>query len=477
MLLRLWRHRAKFLDDTSEKLATAATQLESSGKKLIESSEQVTPAILTRMAEDIHAVHGIIGKLSRWTDEADAANRASSRDLVVTLREWVELQKELIRDTRLAVDAGRDSSQALFSQARETEQIQRVLASSLDEVRAQLADMVHSGQALFSQVRETEESLALRQRQALADPSNADWQRDLSISRNKVGDVLRAQGDLAGALQAYRESLALGQRQALADPSNAVWQRDLSVSQEKVGDVLLDQGDLAGALQAYREAETILRRLASADPSNGAWQRDLSASQEKMGELLQAQGDLAGAHGVSPPGTSPLGSGGGGGGGDWGDRIRFSAFYPEKVGPDDVARVLAYGHLEKSAKDVASDAVRRMKLLPNVLLRASSEVSPRELPRTTVIKVTPDVPGLSFDVSEATMSLWEDAQSVEFRFRPTDAAAGKVCKGWVHFWLEGLILADVPVVIYVTQADCSVPRSFRELSVLRESWGLVLVTW
>ena len=63
------------------------------------------------------------------------------------------------------------------------------------------------------------------------------------------GDVLRDQGDLAGALAAYRESLAVRRRLAEADPSNAGWQRDLSVSHEKIGDVLRDQGDLAGALR------------------------------------------------------------------------------------------------------------------------------------------------------------------------------------------------------------------------------------
>ncbi|MEI7940889.1 MAG: DUF4062 domain-containing protein, partial [Verrucomicrobiota bacterium] len=65
---------------------------------------------------------------------------------------------------------------------------------------------------------------------AAADPSNAGWQRDLSVSQGQVGDVLLAQGDLAGAQQAYRESLAGMQRLALADPTNAGWQRDLSVS-------------------------------------------------------------------------------------------------------------------------------------------------------------------------------------------------------------------------------------------------------
>jgi hypothetical protein len=33
---------------------------------------------------------------------------------------------------------------------------------------------------------------------------NAGWQRDLSVSHNKIGDVQRAQGDLAAALTSYR---------------------------------------------------------------------------------------------------------------------------------------------------------------------------------------------------------------------------------------------------------------------------------
>ncbi|MCU0857458.1 MAG: hypothetical protein MUC65_03530 [Pontiellaceae bacterium] len=75
------------------------------------------------------------------------------------------------------------------------------------------------------------------QRLSAADPSNAGWQRDLSVSYDRIGDVLRAQGDLAGALNAYRDSLAVAQRLAAADPSNAEWQRDLFISYAKFAQV------------------------------------------------------------------------------------------------------------------------------------------------------------------------------------------------------------------------------------------------
>jgi hypothetical protein len=57
----------------------------------------------------------------------------------------------------------------------------------------------------------------------------------LSICYKKVGDVLHAQGDLDRAFVAYQNSLAISQRLAAADPSNADWQRDVTVSQIKIG--------------------------------------------------------------------------------------------------------------------------------------------------------------------------------------------------------------------------------------------------
>src|SRR5262245_65835989 len=72
------------------------------------------------------------------------------------------------------------------------------------------------------------------QRLAAQDPGNAGWQRDLSVSHIKVGDVLIAQGDGAGALAAYRASLGIRERLAAQDPGNAAWQRDLVVSHFKL---------------------------------------------------------------------------------------------------------------------------------------------------------------------------------------------------------------------------------------------------
>ena len=125
-----------------------------------------------------------------------------------------------------------------------------------------------------------------------SEPSNVGWRRDLSVSQERIGDVLLAQGNLGEALTAYRQSLAVTERLAQSDPSNVGCQWDLSVRFDRIGNVLRAQGNLGEALTAYRKTQTILERLAQSDPSNAGCQRDLSVSHSKIGNVLRAQGNL-----------------------------------------------------------------------------------------------------------------------------------------------------------------------------------------
>ena len=67
-----------------------------------------------------------------------------------------------------------------------------------------------------------------------------------------------AQGNLAQALKWYREGLAVelagADRLAKADPENAVWQHNVSLSYSRVSDVLMAQANLAEALKSYQTA-------------------------------------------------------------------------------------------------------------------------------------------------------------------------------------------------------------------------------
>jgi tetratricopeptide (TPR) repeat protein len=101
-----------------------------------------------------------------------------------------------------------------------------------------------------------------------------------------VAGCLASLGKLEGAAVELRRAVALGERLARQDPSNAAWQRDLSVSHNKLGDVQLAQGELAGALESFRKGLGIRERLARQDPSNAAWQADMVASLVRISDAV-----------------------------------------------------------------------------------------------------------------------------------------------------------------------------------------------
>jgi tetratricopeptide (TPR) repeat protein len=131
-------------------------------------------------------------------------------------------------------------------------------------------------------------ALAIAERLAKADPGNAGWQRDLSVSYNRIGDVLVAQGNLPEALKSYRDGQTIFERLAKAD-----WQYDLGISNERMGDVQMAQGDLAAALISYEARRDIISRLAKSDPGNAGWQRDLSVSYAKLADAYRKSNETA----------------------------------------------------------------------------------------------------------------------------------------------------------------------------------------
>jgi tetratricopeptide (TPR) repeat protein len=134
-----------------------------------------------------------------------------------------------------------------------------------------------------------DQALAVRKALAGKDPSNTDWQRDLSVSVNKLGDVAVRAGKLADARAFYDQALAVRKALAGKDPSNTDWQRDLSVSFSKLGDVAVSAGKLDDARAFYDQALAVARALAGKDPSNAGWQLDLCKSLARRSQVARTR--------------------------------------------------------------------------------------------------------------------------------------------------------------------------------------------
>jgi len=130
----------------------------------------------------------------------------------------------------------------------------------------------------------------LLERRAEAHPDRAEYQRDLSVSYNKMGDLYRSLGQGEQAREAYGSSLAIAERLASSEPERADYQRDLSVSYNKMGDLYVSLGQGEQAREAYGNSLAIRERLASSEPDRADYQRDLAASLQRQGDVLAAQG-------------------------------------------------------------------------------------------------------------------------------------------------------------------------------------------
>jgi class 3 adenylate cyclase/tetratricopeptide (TPR) repeat protein len=167
-------------------------------------------------------------------------------------------------------------------------QAQRDLSVSVNKIgdmRARTGDV----QGALESYRK---GLEIRQRLADAHPGNAQAQRDLSVGHVNVGDMLAQTGDARGSMESYSRVLVIRQRLACADPNNAAAQRELSISLNRIGYALAQTGDVHGALESYRESLEIAQRLADAEPTNAEAQRDLTVSLNKVGSMLAQTGDV-----------------------------------------------------------------------------------------------------------------------------------------------------------------------------------------
>ena len=143
--------------------------------------------------------------------------------------------------------------------------------------------------------RDYEEGLTIMRDLVQRYPDNSRWQRELSVSLNKVGDVRLREDNTDGAIAAYSEALTIVGHLTERDPENLVWQRDVALSLSKVGDVRLRTGDAEGAGANYEQALAKFRSVSEHDQDNAQWQSDLWLAHNNVGDVKLRTGDANGA--------------------------------------------------------------------------------------------------------------------------------------------------------------------------------------
>ena len=100
------------------------------------------------------------------------------------------------------------------------------------------------------------------------------WQRQEGRTQCLLGDVLETKNRLDEALAVFHEALAISQRLASIDPSNAGGQRDLAVAHNRLGQTY-GMGNEESVQSSYRSAVEAMERAVAMSSGAVGWKQDL----------------------------------------------------------------------------------------------------------------------------------------------------------------------------------------------------------
>jgi len=103
-----------------------------------------------------------------------------------------------------------------------------------------------------------------------------DLLRSQSVMLNEFATTYGDQGDTQKEDEVSRKSLAIMEKLTAAEPNNAEWQYDLSIAQNRVGDALVVEGKFAEALGFYNDAFSVMEKLDKQAPGTPKLQENLS---------------------------------------------------------------------------------------------------------------------------------------------------------------------------------------------------------
>jgi tetratricopeptide (TPR) repeat protein len=154
-------------------------------------------------------------------------------------------------------------------------------------LREQSQDLLAGGK--FEPALEAaQQSESMLQAMSNAGSGDDDFQRERSMSANRIGEAYANLGNHDKALQSFNK--ALGIRQELAErDKTAQAKRDLVVAYERVGDQQRALGNLAEAYKMYNDSLPIRQALAAADPTDLDRQEDLAAGYDRVAPFFEGE--------------------------------------------------------------------------------------------------------------------------------------------------------------------------------------------
>ena len=193
----------------------------------------------------------------------------------------------------VAANAALEIAEKFAKKYPDNAQMQRDLSVSYEKLGniAKARYDYRAAEGYYAKVLEISERLAEKY------PEDPQMQRNLSVSYNKLGGIAEARNDYNAAEGYHAKALEIGERLAEKYPDDPKMQRDLSVSYERLGGIAEALNDYKAAEGYYAKALEIGEKLAEKYPEDPQMQRDLSVSYNKLGGIAETRNDYRAAEG------------------------------------------------------------------------------------------------------------------------------------------------------------------------------------
>lgn len=127
--------------------------------------------------------------------------------------------------------------------------------------------------------------------------------------------------------------------------------------------------------------------------------------------------------------------------------VAFTVYHPRRIFPDDWSTLLAYAHLPDVRAAVDADSKERLD--KEGAHEHESAASATEIARGATITIVPELPGCQFNPPYMPILWLEDWHRAEFKARASSDvpgfALGKAVNGRVAFYLESVLVGEVPI--------------------------------
>lgn len=165
-----------------------------------------------------------------------------------------------------------------------------LLYASKFRVGDQLAKTPENQENADKALNEYLDAVDLARQLAASEPGNMDYQHELIVALNKVGDMHQLKKDWLGALKHYNEGLRIAQTIA------AIFPGDTATEKNRIAQIFSARnqpGDKQAALDEYREALELQKKQLEGSPSDASLISNIATTHRRIGELLSDHPDEA----------------------------------------------------------------------------------------------------------------------------------------------------------------------------------------